>query len=76
MYLSDFNMMLDSKLKDCFSEIELDKNVINDIFLNELKMHEIQNETQNVTQNETKSNNKRSERKVTIQRNRIEKNKK
>ena len=72
MYLSDFNMMLDSKLKDCFSEIELDKNIINEIYLNEIKMNEIQNETQN----ETKSNNKKSERKVGIQRSRIEKNKK
>ena len=72
MYLSDFNMMLDSKLKDCFSEIELDKNIINEIYLNEIKM----NETQNETQNETKSHNQKSERKVGIQRSRIEKNKK
>jgi len=31
MYLSDFNMMLDGKMIDCFSEISLDKNIINDI---------------------------------------------
>ena len=28
MYLSDFNMMLNNKLVDCFSEISLDKNKI------------------------------------------------
>jgi hypothetical protein len=28
MYLSDFNMMLDNKLVDCFSEISLDKTKI------------------------------------------------
>ena len=31
MYLSDFNMMLDNKLVDCFSEISLDKNKIDEI---------------------------------------------
>jgi hypothetical protein len=31
MYLSDFNMMLDGKMIDCFSEISLDKNIINDL---------------------------------------------
>ena len=31
MYLSDFNMMLDNKLVNCFSEISLDKNIINEI---------------------------------------------
>jgi len=31
MYLSDFNLMLDGKMIDCFSEISLDKNIINDI---------------------------------------------
>ena len=36
MYLSDFNMMLDNNLIDCFSEILLDKNKINE-------MYEIQN---------------------------------
>jgi hypothetical protein len=39
MYLSDFNMMLDNKLVDCFSETSLDKNkIINEINqLNHLK---------------------------------------
>ena len=35
MYLTDFNMNLDSKLIDCFSEISLDKIKVNEIFINE-----------------------------------------
>lgn len=31
MYLSDFNMMLDGKMTNCFSEISLDKNIINEL---------------------------------------------
>jgi len=31
MYLSDFNLMLDGKITNCFSEIALDKNLINDL---------------------------------------------
>ena len=31
MYLSDFNMMLDGKMTNCFSEISLDKNLINEL---------------------------------------------
>jgi len=43
MYLTDFNMNLDSKLVDCFSELTLDKNKINELFeihQNELKKDE------------------------------------
>jgi hypothetical protein len=35
MYLSDFNMMLENNLVDCFSEISLDKDKINELYNNE-----------------------------------------
>ena len=71
MYLTDFNMMLDSKLIDCFSEIALDKDVINKFNFNEIKQTETEktnddsNEFYN-TSTEIVSSNSRNERKITV----------
>jgi len=48
--------MLDSKLIDCFSEIALDKNIVNEIYLNEIKQTEIKKETDDITYDEIKCN--------------------
>jgi hypothetical protein len=76
MYLTDFNMMLDSKLIDCFSEIALDKDVINKFNFNEIKQTEIkQTETEKTndddnefynTSKEIVSSNSIYERKITV----------
>ena len=76
MYLSDFNMMLDSKLIDCFSEIALDKIKVNEIYLNEIKQTEIkQTETEKTngddnefynTSTEIVSSKSIYERKITV----------
>jgi hypothetical protein len=64
MYLTDFNMMLDNKLTDCFLELTLDKNKVNELFeihQNEIKKDETKNETNDETNeeyyNEIKCNN-------------------
>jgi hypothetical protein len=62
MYLTDFNMMLDNKLTDCFSELTLDKNKVNELFeihQNENKINKdvIKDETNEEYSTEIKCNN-------------------
>jgi hypothetical protein len=56
MYLTDFNMTLDTKLVDCFSELTLDKIKINELFeihQNELKKDETKQDISNETNDDT-----------------------
>ena len=56
MYLTDFNMTLDTKLVDCFSELTLDKNKINELFeihQNEFKKDETKQYISDETNDDT-----------------------
>jgi len=59
MFLTDFNMTLDTKLVDCFSELTLDKNKINELFeihQNELKKDETKQDISDDTYDEIYAN--------------------
>ena len=58
MYLSDFNLMLDGKMTNCFSEISLDKNVMNDLNEKLKENNSLYNINNNISdaQENTKSN--------------------